>query len=386
MRISINHQEFTQDKKFPHHWNIVQFTEAFQDKTGGQPKLKKNEYSKIGELPIIDQGQKLIGGFTNNINLQCQVDLPCILFGDHTKIFKFIEKPFAIGADGIKVLSHSKNIDPKFAYYYLNTLTFPDLGYSRNFRFLKSTFFPIPPIEEQKRIVAILDKADEIRGKYQQQIKLTEELLESLFIEMFGDPQNNPKAWKKVDLKNIIKNIDYGYTASALKRDSGIKFLRISDIKENTVNWDKVPYCECNKQELSKYKLSDGDLVLARTGATSGKSFLIRSCPKNAVFASYLIRIKPLVEEVNPIYLSHFLKTQYYWYQITKNLAGTTQLGINASKVKNLSIILPPTEVQNKFSQFEQNIQSYSAKLKKQLATSHHLFNSLLQKAFRGEL
>jgi type I restriction enzyme, S subunit len=131
----------TEYKRFPENWKIVPFTDAFSDKTGGQTKLKKDDYLECGELPIIDQGQDFISGFTNNIQAKCDVNLPCILFGDHTKSFKFVTKPFVLGADGVKVLSETENINPKFAYYYLKTLDLPDVGYSRHFRFLKRTFF-----------------------------------------------------------------------------------------------------------------------------------------------------------------------------------------------------------------------------------------------------
>jgi type I restriction enzyme S subunit len=149
----------------PKGWKLLSFSEAFKDRTGGQQKIKKNDYLASGNLPIIDQGQEFVAGFTNNLNFQCNIELPCILFGDHTKKFKFVEKPFALGADGVKVLETNKNIDTKFAFYYLKTLYLPDVGYSRHFRFLKRTVIPVPPIASQRRIADILDKADEIIKK-----------------------------------------------------------------------------------------------------------------------------------------------------------------------------------------------------------------------------
>jgi len=190
----------TEYQRFPKSWQCVPFLEAFKDKTGGNAKIQTGDYLTEGDIPIVDQGQGLYGGFTTNKENICNVSLPCILFGDHTKIFKIIYEPFALGADGVKVLQHRDDIDPKFAYHYLTTLKLPDVGYSRHFRFLKRTFFPIPPIGEQRRIAAILDQADAIRRKRQEAIRLTEELLRATFLDMFGDPVTNPKGW---DVKNF---------------------------------------------------------------------------------------------------------------------------------------------------------------------------------------
>ena len=142
-------------KRFPKHWEVISFTKAFKDMTGGQTKIPKGDYLESGDIPIIDQGQDLIGGYTNERQAVCDIRLPCVVFGDHTKIFKFVTKPFALGADGVKVLSEANNIDPKFAYYFLNTLNLPDVGYSRHFRFLKRTFFPDRGTSKLKSLCSI---------------------------------------------------------------------------------------------------------------------------------------------------------------------------------------------------------------------------------------
>lgn len=111
-----------------------------------------------------------------------------------------------------------------------------------------------------------------------------------------------PKDWKFSSIENLSTSIQYGYTASALQNFEGPRLLRITDIQNDTVNWDTVPSCEITKENFLKFELKPGDIVFARTGATTGKSYLIQSCPK-AVFASYLIRIRPN-NSVDP----HFLR------------------------------------------------------------------------------
>ena len=151
-----------------------------------------------------------------------------------------------------------------------------------------------------------------------------------------------------VKLGSISKKIDYGLTTSAKDSDGKPKFLRITDIQDNSVDWDNVPSCECTEKDYEKYALHKGDIVFARTGATTGKSFLIRECPQ-AVFASYLIRVSPS-SKINSEYLSWFFQTPDYWRQITFSSTGTAQPGVNSTKLKELQIPLPPIEEQKRIA------------------------------------
>lgn len=152
-----------------------------------------------------------------------------------------------------------------------------------------------------------------------------------------------------VSLENLAEKVDYGLTASATNSGNGPKFLRITDIQDDRVDWSAVPLCNCAEEDRDKYALSEGDIVFARTGATTGKSFLIRSCPSGAVFASYLIRVRPSAE-VDSGYLARFFQTPNYWHQINKSSTGTAQAGVNASNLKKLTVPLPPIAEQRRIA------------------------------------
>jgi len=113
-----------------------------------------------------------------------------------------------------------------------------------------------------------------------------------------------PKGWRRVAVKDMAVSIQYGHTASAIERMDGPRFLRITDIQDGRVDWSTVPSCDIPKADIPKYRLSSGDLVFARTGATTGKSYLIDDCPE-AVFASYLIRVR-VSADVDSRYSRHF--------------------------------------------------------------------------------
>jgi type I restriction enzyme S subunit len=155
-----------------------------------------------------------------------------------------------------------------------------------------------------------------------------------------------PPGWATTKVGVVSSAIQYGYTASAVAHPSGPRFLRITDIQDGKVNWATVPTCEIGQQDLEKFRLSDGDIVFARTGATTGKSYLIRSCPE-AVFASYLIRLKPK-QVVMPELLSSFFQTAEYWQSISENVAGNAQPNCNASKLGEIELPLPPIAEQRR--------------------------------------
>ena len=144
-----------------------------------------------------------------------------------------------------------------------------------------------------------------------------------------------PKIWIYTTVNEITDFIQYGHTASAKKNTVGPKFLRITDIQDSSVNWSNVPYCEIPKSEIKKYLLEPGDLVFARTGATVGKSYLIKENIPEAIFASYLIRLRisPLL---NRNFVYYFFQSPMYWNQITTKKIGTGQPNVNGNLLKTI--------------------------------------------------
>jgi type I restriction enzyme S subunit len=155
-----------------------------------------------------------------------------------------------------------------------------------------------------------------------------------------------------VRVREVAESIQYGHTASAISRIEGPRFLRITDIQNGGVDWNSVPSCDIGAEEVPKYKLSAGDLVFARTGATTGKSFLIRDCP-NAVFASYLIRVRAS-KEVDPRYLALFFQSPDYWQQIERGKRGIGQPNVNGKILGEIELPLPGlTEQQRTVAEIE---------------------------------
>jgi len=203
-----------------------------------------------------------------------------------------------------------------------------------------------------------------------------------------GTLPNLPEGWVWATINQISLFNQYGYTESASNEQVGPKFLRITDIQNGNVDWNNVPYCQISDNDKNKYLLHTGDILFARTGATTGKSFLIGECPET-VFASYLIRLK-LPKNMDNNYVYKYFQSLGYWKQISSDSKGTGQPGMNATILGTLQIPLPPlleqyrivAKIEELFALADEIEQSVIKGIKR----ADYLEQSILAKAFRGEL
>jgi type I restriction enzyme S subunit len=197
------------------------------------------------------------------------------------------------------------------------------------------------------------------------------------------------KGWEIKKLGEVAKAI-YGYTEKASFDEIGPKFLRITDIQDDGVNWESVPFCKIDERDLEKYQLTDGDIVFARTGATTGKSYLVRN-PPISVFASYLIKVHINHKGLLPEYLFLFFQSKAYWDSIMEGISGSAQGGFNASKLSDLAIPIPPLPEQQRIVAILDEVFAAIAKAKenaeRNLRNAKELFERYLQGVFeeKGE-
>ncbi|PKO01259.1 MAG: hypothetical protein CVU42_00170 [Chloroflexi bacterium HGW-Chloroflexi-4] len=257
---------------------------------------------------------------------------------------------------------------------------------------LSEVDIPLPDIGIQRQIVAriaaLLSEVREMREINQRIIEDTNSLLLSTLGQLFPNPDRLlPEGWRLKTIEEISKNPQYGFTTSAKSEPIGPKFLRITDIQNGMVDWNTVPFCECNQRELDRYRLIHGDIVFARTGATTGKTFII-SAPPEAVFASYLIRLQ-IERDASPDFVYWFFQSPYYWRQIIPR--GGAQPNMNAQLLKKVKIPVPENpKIQEKIIAQVYSIQNEILQMQKdQNATGKMILDleqAILAQAFRGEL
>ena len=193
--------------KLPQGWVECEFDKCI-DKISAQKKVKQKEYLETGKFPIIDQGQDFIGGYSDNEDYLINIDSPIIVFGDHTRCFKYIDFDFISGADGTKILKPLSFFDEKLFYYFCKIIQFPDKGYSRHYQYLAKSTMRIPPLNEQKRIV---EKIEEEFGKIDEgveKLKLAQEQIkqyrQSVLKTAFNGKLYKTTEWEEKTLGQVI--------------------------------------------------------------------------------------------------------------------------------------------------------------------------------------
>lgn len=350
----------------------------------------------------------------NNTNILC-VRAP-------VGIVNITERKICIGRGLCGVVIYNQLVALKLLFYFLQSMEndFNKKSTGTTFKAItgdvvSQQLFPLPPLAEQKRIVAKIeeleplvkqyDKAETelsaLNGSFPEQLKKSilqyaiqgklvvqdsnDEPAEVLYAQIQAEKQKLikegkikkdkplppiaddeipfeiPPSWKWVRWGNLSQEIQYGYNASA-QETGRIKMLRISDIQNGKVSWNTVPYCEINEKEIPNYILKQNDILFARTGGTVGKSYLVKEVPVEAIYAGYLIRTRYSLK-LSPEYMKYFMDSQLYWDQLRNGTIATAQPNCNGQTLSKMLIPLPPLAEQKRIVSKVNDLMQYCEEL-----------------------
>ncbi|MBY8149502.1 restriction endonuclease subunit S [Vibrio fluvialis] len=250
---------------------------------------------------------------------------------------------------------------------------------------------PLPPLDEQKRIAAILDKADAIRQKRKQAIELADEFLRSVFLDMFGDPVTNPKGWETSTLDKLVngKFQNGAYFPKEQYSVKGVEMVHMSDAFYDYVPRGSMKRVMADYADLKKYNVNHKDLLISRRSLNyegAAKPSLIEESEEPLLFESSLIRITPNSKLMNKLYLFAYLSNELVKeHKIRKYVTGATIKGISQKNLEKVEVLVPPVELQRKFADIFMKIEKLKTQLHQPLL-SIEIFESLSQKAFSGQL
>ncbi|MHC5177471.1 restriction endonuclease subunit S [Serratia rhizosphaerae] len=258
--------------------------------------------------------------------------------------------------------------------------------------FLKGLNVPIPPLNEQKRIAAILDKADDIRQKREQAIKLADDFLRATFLNMFGDPVENPKGWKVKPLIFLIvgKLQNGAYFPKDKYSKDGVEMVHMADAFYDVIQRGSLKRVQASDADIVKYSLTHEDLMISRRSLNyegAAKPSLIPQSDEPLIFESSMIRITPDKKQIDKLFLFYYLTDPLVKeHFIRKFVTGATIKGINQKNLEQVRIIVPPLELQKKFSYIVHTLEKHKKKINESEILSIELFTAISQRAFLDQL
>lgn len=360
---------------------IKSFDEVFEDVTKLGVKIKTDEYHPIGKYQIIDQGQEAVAGYSD---LEDGVfeNVPAIVFGDHTRIVKYVDQPFFLGADGVKVLrSRFKDANYRYLYYALKSVKIPNTGYNRHFKWLKEAKIYYPNSEEQFKIVLILDGISSVIEHRQQQLQKLDELVKARFVELFGDPISNPKGWKKDKAESHIDLLSgYPFQSEQYVND-GINICGGLIIMPQKIQWQDCRHWP-SVDGYEDYLLAEDDIVMALDRPWISEGFKIAQVDSThlpALLIQRTARIRGI--DVNQQYLFHCFVNG--GFDKHSNVTGSLVPHISAKDIRSFEILLPPIKLQKQFAAFVKQVDKSKVAVQKALDEAQLLFDSLMQKYFQ---
>ena len=364
---------------------MASFDEVLKDCTKLGTKIPTSEYLETGKYPIIDQGQNDIAGYHDSDDGLFE-DVPTIVFGDHTRVVKYVDKPCFLGADGVKLLCPvDKDINCKYLFYQLSYADIPNTGYNRHFKWVKALNFKIPSSDEQNHVVEVLDKVTELISLRKQQLARLDELVKARFVEMFGDLVVGDKiqtSKKKIgEIASVTKLAGFEFTKYIQYKEHGdIIMLRGLNCKQGKLILDDVKWIDRETSDLlPRSKLYYGDILMTYAG-TIGDVAMVDENDK--------YHLAPNVAKVsinnkkayNPIFLMYlFLYSNDYIMRFASQVA---QASINMEKIRNFEYYFPDVTFQNQFSTFVARVDQQKQTIQQSLEKLELMKKALMQEYF----
>jgi len=250
--------------------------------------IQQRKYQSSGRFPVVDQGTALVAGYTDEETVVYQQDLPLILFGDHTRVFKFLDFPFATGADGTKLLKPNRQfVDAKFLYYALLKLEIPSRGYNRHFKYLKEGKILCPSDKgEQRAIAAVLGKIQAAIEVQQRIVATLKELKAATMAKFFREGTRGerlkqteigemPESWEVVEIGSRCEKISKGSSPrwqGFEYVDDGVLFIRSQNVGSGRMDFSDRAYLPRSFNEKERRSiLQAGDILVNLVGASIGR-------------------------------------------------------------------------------------------------------------------
>lgn len=388
-------------------WTLVDFPEAIRKTAvGRENQIPAAEIASIGRFPVIDQGQAFIAGYSDSEGRVIREDLPVIIFGDHTRCFKYVDFPFILGADGTKVIKPKDRLfDPKFFYYALLSLDIPNRGYNRHFSVLKERKVPRPEIAEQRKIAAVLRTVQKAIEQQERIIQTTTELKKTLMQKLFteglrGEPQKEteiglvPESWEVSTLGELACKpsgfLQTGPFGSQLHKhdylEEGVGVVNPTHLWGNRINHENVP--RVGKEtalKLDRHLLEVGDILFARRGEIGRQGMVTKDeigwlCGTGC----FLVRVR--TKHIDNRFLSYLFSTPGVIAWLNSHAAGAIMPNLNNRVLRSMPVCYPKLNVQVEIADCLDSADKKILIYERKMESLTDLFRTLLHKLMTAQI
>ena len=366
-------------------WTYKLFEDCLM-KAAKPKQVQTSEYNTGTKFPIISQEDKMVSGYCDDSSLLYHIEKPIVIFGDHTRVLKYVDFDFVVGADGVKILIPKDFLRAKFLLYYLRWYNVPSLGYSRHYKLLKEINIPIPPLSEQQRIVSELDLLSSIIEKKKAQLKEYDQLAQSIFYDMFGDPVTNEKGW---EVKKLGEVASFKNGLNYHPKDDGfqIKCIGVGDFqnKKEIRDFSSINDYSIDEDVDDSYYLKDGDIIIVRSNGSKdlvGRNMIVYPNCQKVTYSGFCIRCRLNSSTILPIILNRILSDRGTMMVLRQEGRGCNISNINQKILSSLPIILPPLSLQQSFAKKIEAIEQQKALIQQSITETETLFNSRMDYYF----
>ena len=388
----------TEIGKIPADWEIKPFVDCVENNVGESKKSElKRFYKAQGKYPIIDQGKKLIAGYSDDESKVYKKSIPIIIFGDHTRILKYIDFPFITGADGTKLLKANREFfEDKFLYFALRRLNIPNRGYNRHFKILKEHFVPCPSKPEQQKIAYVLSKIQKAIENQEKLSSYLRELKSSTIAKLFregtcGEPL------KQTEIGEIPQSWDVGTLSSVCDKTTTINPTKTPDKIIEYVDVSSVSSKQCRIINSTKYLGKDvpgrarklvnyKDVIFATVRPTLRRVALVPKELDNQVVSTAFCIIRAKKPKAYPEYIYYVVSSANFITKIGRLQRGANYPAVTDGNVLSQLIAIPEYKGQKEIANILDCISKKEDFARKKLDELNSLFNSTLNQLMTGKV
>ncbi|HIJ02389.1 TPA: restriction endonuclease subunit S [Candidatus Woesearchaeota archaeon] len=388
--------------ELPVDWKVEKFEDCIIKKRIKVGKVQQQKYKDVGKFPIVDQGKNKIAGYWDDKENVYSGDLPIVIFGDHTRIVKFIDFPFVCGADGTKVIVPDKSkVDPLYFYYAVSSLDVSSRGYNRHYSLLKEKFIARPPLPEQQKIAYVLSAIQEDKEKTENIISSYKELKKSLMKHLFKyghvkfedaekvklketEIGEMPENWEVNEIKELIEKTKQ---KDMRKENTEFKYIDVSSIDRD---FYRIVGFTLHKGKTSPSRarkiVKTNDIIVATVRPTLKRIALVPEDYDNQICSTAFCVLKANAEQLNSKFLYYSTQRSLFFDALESIQRGASYPAVTDSDIKKQKIAYPPPACQQEIAEILSSVDSKIEQEENKKKALEELFKSMLSNLMTAKI